>query len=168
MRTAFERDASSVPYVSYARSYCGSVRPQASVLQVPLHADHSLLVVIVEVRARRVDLDRLEPMRRDFDEVVTIEPRAVIEVRRDAELHGRQLTSLTGRWVGRSEDRRLHGRSKGTFVTYRVEARVPDEFVLLADGSEVWRGTKDPRGSSLRDAVILVAAGRFVADSTDM
>jgi hypothetical protein len=27
-------------------------------------------------------------MRRDFDEVVTIEPRAVIEVRRDAELHG--------------------------------------------------------------------------------
>jgi serine/threonine protein kinase len=57
---------------------------------------------------------------------------------------------------------------QGTFVRYRVEARDPDEFVLLADGTEVWRGTKDPHGSSLRDAVILVAAGRFVADSADM
>ena len=57
---------------------------------------------------------------------------------------------------------------QGTFVRYRVEGRDPDEFVLLADRTEVWRGTKDPRGSSLRDAVILVAAGRFVADSTDM
>ena len=44
---------------------------------------------------------------------------------------------------------------EGTFVRYRVEARDPD--VLLADGTEVWRGTKDPNGSSLRDAVILVA-----------
>jgi hypothetical protein len=56
----------------------------------------------------------------------------------------------------------------GTFVTYRVEARYPDEFVLLADGTEVWRGTKDPSDSSLRDAVILIAAGRFVSDSTDV
>ena len=55
----------------------------------------------------------------------------------------------------------------GTSVTYRVEARVPDEFVLLADGVEVWRGKKDPSGSTLRDAVILVAAERFVSDSTD-
>jgi serine/threonine protein kinase len=55
----------------------------------------------------------------------------------------------------------------GTSVTYRVEARDPDEFVLLADGVEVWRGKKDPSGSTLRDAVILVAAERFVSDSTD-
>jgi serine/threonine-protein kinase len=55
----------------------------------------------------------------------------------------------------------------GTFVGYRVEARDPDEFVLFADGTEVWRGTKDPSGSSLRDAVIHVAAERFVADCSE-
>ncbi|MGX9790391.1 hypothetical protein [Mycobacterium sp. MMS18-G62] len=55
----------------------------------------------------------------------------------------------------------------GTFVNYRVEARDPDEFVLFADGTDVWRGTKDPSDSPLRDTAILAAAGRFVADSTD-
>ncbi|MDT5005186.1 MAG: hypothetical protein QOJ24_2362 [Mycobacterium sp.] len=67
------------------------------------------------------------------------------------------------RWIAVSMDGQY-----GTFVTYRVVARDPDEFVLLADGTEVWRGKKDPSGSSLCDAVILTAAGRFVSDSTDV
>ncbi|MCC9184332.1 protein kinase domain-containing protein [Mycolicibacterium mageritense] len=72
--------------------------------------------------------------------------------------------SQNGGSVERSIAVHMEGQ-KGTFVRYRVEACDPDEFIVLADGMEVWRGTKDPEGS-LRDVVIEVAAKRFVADNS--
>ena len=43
-------------------------------------------VVIVEMRPRREELDRLEPVRRDLQQVLPAQPVIVIQVRRDTEL----------------------------------------------------------------------------------
>lgn len=122
------------------------------------------------------------------DEIALAEERLVTARRREGLDHVMQLVHgivdsfaqarhLTRRYSGGpvtltrnggSIERRfavsLEGRD-GTFVTYRVEARDPDEFVLFADGEEVWRGKKNPEGTSLRDSVTAVSAERFIADS---
>ena len=43
-------------------------------------------VVVVEVRARREHLDRLEAVRRDLEQMIAAQPLAVVEVRRHPEL----------------------------------------------------------------------------------
>ena len=52
-------------------------------------------VVIVEVRPRREQLDRLEPVRRDLEQMVAAQPLAVVEVRRHAELAFRAQTNCS-------------------------------------------------------------------------
>jgi hypothetical protein len=49
-----------------------------------------MLVVIIEMGTRREDLDGLESVRRDLDQVIPVEPDAVIEMCGNPELHGNQ------------------------------------------------------------------------------
>jgi serine/threonine-protein kinase len=134
------------------------------------------------------DDDNLALLLRRVGEIALATDRVVIARRRAGLDHVMQLThgvvnsfahehSLRLSYSGRPVELTPNGGAierniavamdgqTGTFVTYRVEARDPDEFVVFADGTEIWRGAKDPTGSTLRDAVIRVAARRFVRDT---
>ena len=63
-----------------------AVQRQARLRQPGLQVGDGGLVVIVEVAACREHLDGLEPVRRDFEQVLACEPAAVIQVRRYPEL----------------------------------------------------------------------------------
>lgn len=66
-------------------------------------------------------------------------------------------------WMERKISAHMDGQEPN-YVTYRVEARDPDEFVLLVDGTEVWRGSSNSRESrsTLLTTVTTVAAKRFL------
>jgi hypothetical protein len=49
---------------------------------------HGRGIVVIEVAARRKQLDRLEPVAGNFGQVVALEPTVVIEVRGNAKPRG--------------------------------------------------------------------------------
>ena len=62
------------------------VQRQSGRGQPLLQIRHCRGIVVVEMRSRREHLDRLEPMRRDLEQMITGKTLTVVEVCRDPEL----------------------------------------------------------------------------------
>ncbi len=73
-----------------------AVQHQAGLLQPSLQRLDRRAVAVIEVRPRCEQLDRLEAVDGDLRQMVPAQPLIVIEVRRNAELHG-LLTVRAGR-----------------------------------------------------------------------
>ena len=57
------------------------------------------------------------------------------------------------------------GNRDHNFVLYRIESRGPGDYVLHADGEQIWRG--DSVDQAFTDAVTTVAAQRFLSSQND-